>query len=59
MQATLAPDTRDLALELYGLLRKLDPLAWRDDAESALTGRLAALRRRVEGARTGRDAAQL
>lgn len=51
MQATLAPDTHDLALDLYGLLRQMDPVAWRDDAESALRRKLSVVRSRVDGLR--------
>jgi dolichol kinase len=51
MPHALAIDSRDLALELYALLRMLDPAAWRDSGESTARERLAALQIHLEALR--------
>jgi dolichol kinase len=43
----LTAQSRDLALELYALIRTLDPGAWREDFEAGARERLLVLRRRV------------
>ena len=40
MAHALALDSRDIALELHGLLRDLDPSRWRDEVEEAARARL-------------------
>ena len=45
----LTLSTRDVALELYGLLREIDPARWRDDLARAARARLAQIEERLAG----------
>lgn len=47
MNYALATEGQGIALDLYALLRDLDPARWRDDLEAALRQRLADIRRRL------------
>jgi len=44
----LALDSRDIAIDLHGLLRDLDPARWRDEVEAAVRQRLTELETRVD-----------
>lgn len=46
-QAPLALSSRDVALELYALLREIDPARWRDELAHAARLRLAAIEERI------------
>jgi dolichol kinase len=47
MAHALALDSRDIALELHGLLRDLDPARWRDELETAARQRLEEIQDQV------------
>lgn len=47
MNYALATEGQGIALDLYALLRDLDPARWRDDLEAALRQRLADIRHRM------------
>ena len=48
MTQPLALEGQHLALELYALLRDLDPAAWRDDLEQVVRGRLDEISARLD-----------
>ena len=47
MTQSLALDSRSLAIELYRILRDMDPARWRDDLEAAARERISALAARM------------
>ena len=47
MQPVFAPPSQAIALDLYGLLRELDPNHWGDDLESRLSERVSQIRERM------------
>lgn len=49
MAHALALNSRDIALDLHGLLRDLDPARWRDEVEAAIRERLDDLQSRIVG----------
>ncbi len=49
MAHALALDSRDIALDLHGLLKDLDPARWRDGLEAAVRERLDELQARITG----------
>ncbi|MDP7111433.1 MAG: hypothetical protein QGH45_05695 [Myxococcota bacterium] len=48
MAHALALDSRDIAIDLHGLLRDMDPARWQDEVETALQQRMVEIEDRID-----------